>query len=98
MEALEAVSHICFSNIWFPRIKRSFCKYSMSPAKGTFLTRVNDASCYYGNIGKLADFSIRPISKGLLKVCLNKVLLFGLPTERDGQWEVELGSAETGQA
>lgn len=68
----------------------------MSPAKGTFLTGVNDASCYYGNIGKIADFSIRPISKGLLKVCLNKVLLCGLPAERDGHWEVEVGSAKMG--
>ena len=44
--------------------------------------------CYYGNIGKRADFSIRPISEGLLKVCLNKVLLCGLKGMGGGTWRL----------
>lgn len=54
MEDLEGwVSCIYFSKIWFPRIKwKSFCKYSVSPAKRTFLIGVNDASCSVVTYGK----------------------------------------------
>lgn len=44
--------------------------------------------CYYGNVGKRADFSIRPISEGLLKVCLNKVLLCRLKGMGGGTWRL----------